>query len=186
MNMRALRGYRSDTDQAFETEDGLLGGAMETEDAAAQGQADPELNYRPWWKVQADEMHEVVHRFAEAQHQARSQQNTGKGKLFTAFLKDHGSSYAAVARNHGVMPRSSTLCVHSAEELQRATATQNAIAESRKDELSKPLPRARSVQHSPAKTPRTRTLQPEELPLSPIDCATGLVAISGVWRHTEQ
>ena len=87
MNMRALRGDRSDTDQAFEAEDGLPGGALETEDAAGQGQADPELNYRPWWKVQADEMHEVIHRFAEAQHQARSQQNTGKGKLFYGIFK---------------------------------------------------------------------------------------------------
>ena len=74
-------GDRDDTDPEFEKEDALPGGNQEVCDAAAQGEPDPEYRYKPLWAVQSDEMHEVVHRFAEAQHQARRCQETAKKEL---------------------------------------------------------------------------------------------------------
>ena len=178
-------GVRDDTDAEFEDEEKLPGGDGEADEAAA-GALDLDFDYRPLCPVQEDEMEDVVHRKCEAQRMARSKQPTAKKDLLSTFLKDHTNAYASVSRFRKTIRRSPNFNGHSADELRAAGARQKALIETRKEEVSRPVPQVRSQRSPSPKAARSRSLRPEDLPRSPMDVATELIAKSGVFRSQEQ
>ena len=131
-------------------------------------------------------MDNVVHRKDEAQRHARSKQCTPKKELMATFLRDHLKAYASASRRRCAAHRSPNFNDHSPHELQRATANQRSLVEVRKGEDSRPAPLPSSTHAASLREAVLRPLVAEDLPRSPIDVATELIATSGVWRSREQ
>ena len=117
-------------------------------------------------------MHEVVHRFAEAKHQAESKQQTFKQELMSTFLKDHGKAYAVVGSGSKPVQRAPKFSEHSKDEIVAAKRKQSATIEARKEVSSKPVPRGPPKEVSSPRLAKARPLRPSDLPRSPIDVAT--------------
>ena len=182
----AQGGDRDDTDAEFEEDEKMPGGDGDAEDAAPDGRADPDFCYKPIWAVQEDEMENVVHRKDEAQRHARSKQYTPKKELMATFLRDHLKAYASISRRRRAAQRSPNFNDHSPHELQQAMANQKTLVEVRKGEDSRPAPSPSSTHAASPQEAVSRPLVAEDLPRSPIDVATELIATSGVWRSREQ
>ena len=179
-------GDRDDNDGEFEEEEKLPGGDGEAEDAAAESKLDPDFDYRPRWAVQDDEMEDVVHRKPDAERHARSKDHTAKKELLQTFLKDHVKAYASAAECRRPVRRSPNLSAHSSQDVQSARAQQSALFKSRRDDGAAPASKNASAFPRSPQAAQARPLRPEDLPRSPIDVTTELIATSGVWRSKEQ
>jgi hypothetical protein len=177
-------GNRVESDAEFEDEDRLPG----EEDAGEDAAADPDHGYRPLRAVPEEHMEDVLLRTGEVDRLARRKETTGKSELLQTFFKDHPSARGTVNERRQVFKRYPNSENRRAQEWQGAVARQRTLIESRKAEVDadRPAPSVYLPQAFSPTSARARPLRPSDMPRSPIDVATELIAKSGIWRSKEQ
>ena len=116
-----------------------------------------------------------------------------KQELFDKFMKQHEQAYQDARRSHAVAPRAPgqspraddaqerAAAMRQQAQLQLARAEAETAAGSRGRQFG---PHGRVTE--PDADGSVRLLSPDDLPPSPIEMATELIARSGVWRSKEQ
>ena len=146
------------------------GGNAEADEGSPDRLLDPEFDYKPRWRVQDDEVEDVVHRKADAEKQAKGKDNAGKKELLQTFLKDHTQAYRSVSQRRCPVRRSPNLSMHSAGEMQAARAHQKMLLETQKRDTD--MGPSEKAFPQEAQKAQARPLSPQELPppqLSPQD-----------------